>query len=97
MNIEDRQVNSLICRENTGKSPDAAIQEQRDGLVPAPYTGSSARISLRLITGNLCATSRELLAGQNLAPGDCEPIPRATRKPQRRRDEDLNDFSYDEY
>ena len=58
---------------------------------------SSAGIFLRLITGNLCATSRHLLAGQNLAPGVSEAIPRATRKSHRRRDENLNDFSYDEY
>jgi hypothetical protein len=88
---------SRIRSENMGKSPDAAIQEQRDGPVPAPYTGSSARVSPGLITGDLRDTSRELPVGQNLAPGDCGPIPRATRKPQRRRDEDLNDFSYDEY
>ena len=61
------------------------------------HSGSSAGISLRLITGNLCATSRDLLAGQNLAPRDSEPILQAMRKPHRRRDENLNDFSYDEY
>ena len=54
-------------------------------------------ISLRLITGNLCATSRDLLAGQKLAPGISEPILQAMRKPQRPRDENLNDSSYDEY
>jgi hypothetical protein len=32
------------------------------------HPGSSAGISPRLITGNLCATSRDLLAGQKLAP-----------------------------
>ena len=72
------------------------VPPQREGLVPAPYTGSSARVSPGLMTGNLCATSRELLAGQNFAPWDCEPIPRATRKPQRRRDEGPNDLSFDE-
>jgi hypothetical protein len=61
------------------------------------HSGSLARISLRLITGNLCGTSRDLLAGQNLSPGDSEPIPQAMRKPQHPRDENLNDFSYDEY
>ena len=54
-------------------------------------------ISLKLTTGNLCATSRDLPAGQSLAPGNSEPIPRAMQKPHRRRNENLNDFSYDEY
>jgi hypothetical protein len=49
------------------------------------HPGSSAGISLRLITGNRCATSRDLLAGQNLAPMDSEPNPRAMRKPHHRR------------
>jgi hypothetical protein len=44
-----------------------------------------------------CVTSRDLLAGQNLAPRDSEPILQAMRKPHRRRDENLKDLSYDEY
>ena len=60
------------------------------------HLGSSTEISLMLITGNRCATSRDLLAGQNLAPRDSEPILQAMRKPHCRRDENLNDFSYDE-
>lgn len=61
--------------------------------IPGPRRG----FPLGLITGNRCATSGELLAGQNFAPWDCEPIPRATRKPQRRRDEDPNDLRFDGY
>ena len=102
------------------------------------HSGFSAAISPTLITGNRCATSRDLLAGQNLASGDSEPIPQAMRKPHPHRnsgrprfvtagawlpcdlsdhtslnqgidlpyhqrmsvdddDENLNDFSYDEY
>ena len=61
------------------------------------HSEPSALISLRPITGNLCATSRDLLARQKLAPGDSEPIPQAMWKPQRPRDESPNCFSYDEY
>ena len=44
---------------------------------------SWAVISRRLITGNRCATSGDLLAGQKLARGDSEPIPQAVGKPHR--------------
>ena len=83
--------NQSVANSSLGANPRSAGKMQEVARIRASrsrqmvefrlHPGSSAVISRSLITGNLCATSRDLLAGQNLAPGDSEPIPQAMREP----------------
>jgi hypothetical protein len=82
-------LNPISTEKIKRNRPDTAIQEQRDGPVPAPSRVLGGD-SPGLMTENRCAPSRDLLAGQKLAPGDSEPIPQAIRKPYRGSDSPID-------